>query len=80
MTVKYSRLNCPFIVCCRSALNYFSARNANTIKKTFSLFFHVFVEGLLTSSRRKIPKQELKTVINTGFECTYADMAASQLT
>jgi hypothetical protein len=30
-------------------------------------FYQVFVEGLLMSSRRRVPKQQLKAVIETAF-------------
>jgi hypothetical protein len=48
--------------------------------KRLAYFFHVFVEGFLTSSRGKIPREQLKATINTGFEFIYADMAANQST
>jgi hypothetical protein len=40
-------------------------------------FYQVFVEGLLMSSRRRVPKQELKTVIETAFEFMALDIKQS---
>ena len=37
-------------------------------------FYQVFVEGLLMSSRRRVPKQQLRSVIETTFEFLEADI------
>jgi len=40
-------------------------------------FYQVFAEGLLMNSRRRVPKQELKTVIETAFEFMELDIKHS---
>lgn len=37
-------------------------------------FYQVFVEGLLMSSRRRVPKQKLKSVIETAFAFIESDI------
>jgi len=59
-------------------VNYFRRMGCTQLQAVrLGQFYQVFVEGLLMSSRRRVPKQQLKTVIETAFEFMELDIKHS---
>lgn len=49
-----------------------------SLAKRLGSFFQVFAEGLLVGSRREIPRQKIKEIIETGFDLMLSTIEGSE--